>query len=85
MSYYTGPSELPLLPLRSLVAAQLPALDDELQLFAKQDLRRLIARQDGPAIVHDYQFASPAGKQFIAQAVGEIDSAFRDSLHLGAP
>lgn len=84
MSYYTGSSELPLLPLRSLVAAQLPALDDELQLFAKEDLQLLIARQDKPAIVHDYQSASPAGKEFIAQVVGEIDPTFAATLHLGA-
>lgn len=84
MSYYTGPSELPLLPLRLLLAAQLPALDDELQLFAKRDLRLLIARRDKAAILGDYQSASPAGKQFIAQALGEIDAAFTATLDLGA-
>jgi hypothetical protein len=84
MSYYTGPSELPLAPLRSLVAAQLPALDDELQIFAKRELRLLITHQDKPAIVQDYQSATPAGKQFIKQVLGEIDPTFGNSLHLGA-
>jgi hypothetical protein len=85
MSYYTGPSELPLVPLRSLVVAQLPAIDDELQIFAKRDLRLLVARQDKPAITKDYQSASPAGKQFIELVLGELDPTLGKSLHLGTP
>lgn len=76
---------VPLIPLRSLVAAQLAPLDDELQIFAKRDLRLLITHQDKPVIVQDYQSATPAGKQFIEQVLGEIDPAFANSLHLGAP
>jgi hypothetical protein len=83
MSYYTGPSELTLMPLRSLVAAQLPALDDELQIFAKRDLRLLVDRQDKAAIIEAYQSGSPAGKQFIELVLGEIAPTLGASLHLG--
>jgi hypothetical protein len=83
MSYYTGPNQLPLVPLRSLLAAQLATLDDELQLLAGQDLRLLIANQNKPAILQAYQSASPAGKHFMEQVIGDIDPSFGDSLRLG--
>ena len=83
MSYYTGPSELPLMPIRSLVAGQLPALDAELQQFARRDLR-VLTRQEKPAVIQAYQSATKAGKQFIEQAVGEIDPTFAKTLRLGA-
>jgi len=81
MSYYTGPSELPLIPLRLLVAVHLDELaDNELQQFARRDLRVLIAHQEKPAVVQAYQSATPAGKHFIEQAVDEIDPTFVESL-----
>jgi len=83
MSYYTGPSELPLMPIRSLVAGQLPALDAELQQFVRRDLR-VLTRQEKPAVIQAYQSATKAGKQFIEQAVGEIDPIFAKTLRLGA-
>jgi len=85
MSYYTGPSEMPLIPLRLTVAVHLDELgDSELQQFAQRDLRVLIAHQEKPAVVQAYQSATPAGKHFIEQALGETDPAFVDSLRLGA-
>jgi hypothetical protein len=84
MSYYTAPSELSLAPLRSLVAAQLPVLNDELQLLVRQDLRLLVSEQNKPAIVQDYEAASPTGKRFIEQAISEIDPTLGASLRLGA-
>jgi hypothetical protein len=83
MSYYTGPSERPLIPLRTLVAGQLPALDNELQQLARRDLRVLIAQQEQPAVMQAYQAATPAGKHFIEQAVGEIDPTLVESLRRG--
>jgi hypothetical protein len=84
MSYYTGPSELPLMPLRLLMTAQLDEIKDgELQLLARRDLRLLITHQGKPAVVQAFQSATPAAKQFIEQAVKEIDPTFAQSLGAG--
>jgi hypothetical protein len=84
MSYYTGPSELLLMPLRLLVTAQLDEIkDSELQLLARRDLRLLLSHQDKPAVLQAFQSATPAAKQFIEQAVKEIDPTFAQSLGAG--
>jgi hypothetical protein len=84
MSYYTGPSELPLMPLRLLVTAQLNEIKDgELQLLARRDIRLLIAHQGQPAVMQAFQSATPAGRQFMEQAVKETDPTFAQSLHAG--
>jgi hypothetical protein len=84
MSYYTGPSELQLIPLRLLVTVQLENInDDELLQLARRDIRLLIAHQGRPAITQAYQSATPAGKHFIEQAIGEIDPAFVEPLRGG--
>jgi hypothetical protein len=85
MAYYTGPSEFALVPLRLFVVTELQTLDLELQELAQRDLRLLIARNEKPVIVQEYKSASPAGKHFIEQALGEIDPAFGNLLRLGAP
>lgn len=85
MSYYTGPSELRLIPLRLLVTAQLENLnDDELLQLARRDIRLLIAHQGKPAVIQAYQSATPAGKHFIEQTIGEIDPTFVEPLRGGA-
>ena len=85
MSYYTGPSELQLIPLRLLVTAQLENLnDDELLQLARRDIRLLIAHQGRPTVIQAYQSATPAGKHFIEQAIGEIDPTFVEPLRGGA-
>jgi hypothetical protein len=85
MSYYTGPSELRLIPLRLIATVQLDKLDDsELQLLAQRDIRLLFAHQGKPAVVQAYQSATPAGKHLIEQATGEIDPSFIEPLRGGA-
>jgi hypothetical protein len=85
MSYYTGPSELHLMPLRLIVTMQLDALNDtELQLLARRDLRLLVAHQGRPVIIQAYQSATQAGKHFLEQALGEIDPTFVEPLRGGA-
>ena len=85
MSYYTGLSERPLIPLRLLIATHLDALDDiEVQQFIRRDLRFLFAQQQKSVVAEAYSGASPAGKRFIEQAVGEIDPAYLGSLRAGA-
>ncbi len=84
MSYYTGPSERPLIPLRVRIVARLNALDDiEIQQFIRRDLGFLLAQQQKPFIAEAYAAASPAGKKFIEQAVGEIDPAYLALLRTG--
>jgi hypothetical protein len=85
MSYYTGPSELQLIPLRLLVTVQFENLnDDELLQLARRDIRLLIAHQGWPAVIQAYQSATPVGKHFIEQAIGEIDPTFVEPLRGGA-
>lgn len=84
MSYYTGPSELPLLPLRLRVAVQLPARDAELEQLARRDLSVLIAQQQKAAVLRAYQEATPGGKEFIEQAVGDIEPNLVESLRHGS-
>jgi hypothetical protein len=85
MSYYTGPSELQLMPLRLVVTVQLDTLNDgELQLLARRDIRLLFAHQGKPVVIQAYQSATPAGKHFLEQAIGEIDPTFVEPLRGGA-
>jgi len=85
MSYYTGPSELQLIPLRLHITVQLENLNDsELQLLAQRDLRLLFAHRGKPAVIQAYQSATPAGKHFMEQAIGEIDPTFVEPLRGGA-
>jgi hypothetical protein len=81
MSYYTGPSERSLMPLRLRLVARLDAFgDSELQQFAGWDLRALIARKQTAAIAEVYGEASSAGKRFIDQTVADIDPSIVELL-----
>jgi hypothetical protein len=81
MSYYTGPSEWDLMPLRLRIAAHSDTFTDiELRDFIRRDVRLLLARQQKPAIAVAYNAASPAGKRFIEQTVGEIDPSVVGTL-----
>jgi hypothetical protein len=84
MSYYTGPSEPSVMPLRLLVAARLDALDDtEIQQFIRRDLHLLLAQGQTSAIAESYAGASPTGRRFIEQAVDEFGPAYRGLLRAG--
>jgi len=84
MSYFTGPSELSLMPIRTFIAAQMPTLDADMQQLARRDVRILLTHQQKPAIVQAYQVASPFGKRFIEQELGERDPSFVQTLRRGA-
>ena len=74
MSYYTGPSELQLMPLRLLIAAQAdPFSDIELRDSISREVRVLFTHQQKPAIVAAYNAAPPAGRRFIENRTVEID------------
>jgi hypothetical protein len=74
MSYYTGPTDVHLMPLRLRIAAQTDAFNDiEVRQFVTRDLRIFLAQHQEPAIAEAYRASMPSGKHFIEQAVSKID------------
>ena len=85
MSYYTGPSEQDLLPLRLRLTALSKAIGDvEIREFVRRDLRLLLARKQQSAIADAYNAASPPVKRFIEQTLGDIDRPAAELLRSGA-
>ena len=84
MSYFTGPSEVPLMPIRTFIAAQMPTLDADMQQLARRDVRILLMHQQKPAIAEAYHIATPTGKRFIDQELSEKDPTFVQALRRGA-
>jgi hypothetical protein len=87
MSYYTGPNEVELIPLRLLVSVRSRAMaDDELQQLVYSQIRSIVTRRASlkPAIDAAYRAASPIGKQFIEQTLGELDPALLVSIRSDA-
>ena len=83
MSYYTGPSEIVLMPLRLLVATCSDAINDaELQTLVAGEIRLIVSHEQNlkPAIVGAYQNASPNGKRFIETVVGNLDSGLMATI-----
>ena len=86
MSYYTGPTDVHLMPLRLRIAAQTDAFNDiEVRQFVTRDLRIFLAQHQEPAIAEAYRASSPSGKHFIEQAVSEIDPSALVWLHDAKP
>jgi hypothetical protein len=76
MSYYAGPSQHNLVPLRLRIATHLENVNDiELQQMISRDIRVLVALQQKSAVAQAYDEASPAGKRLIKQDVDEIGPA----------
>jgi hypothetical protein len=84
MSYFTGPSDISLMPIRTFIAAQMPTLDADMQQLARRDVRLLLMTQQKPAIIQAYHVATAAGKRFIDQELGEKDPNFAQALRRGA-
>src|SRR5262249_40175426 len=79
MSYYTGPSEISLTPLRLHVAASSNALtDSDVQRFVQRDVRMILTRWDElkPALIAIYKDAAPDAKRFLESAIADVDSSF---------
>jgi hypothetical protein len=86
MSYYTGPTEPDLIPLRlRLTALSNIANDVEMQQFLRRDLRLLVARNQQSAIADAYNGASAPGKRLIEQTLDDIDHGAAESLRTRTP
>jgi hypothetical protein len=83
MSFYTGPSEASLIPMRLLVAARSMALNDaDVQQFVRRDIRLILLRMPAlkPAIQAAYHDANSGNKRIIESAVNELDPTFAQLL-----
>jgi hypothetical protein len=81
MSYFTGPSEQPLVSPRLHIAVQLDGSNDiEMRQFISRDLRMLLAQNRKSAIAEAYNVASPADKRFIESTIRDIDPSAFDTL-----
>jgi hypothetical protein len=83
MSYYTGPNELLLMPLRIRLATHSDAAkEDDIQQFIRRDLRIIITREPQlkPSIIAAYGDASAFAKKLIEQVVEETDPSFLQLL-----
>jgi hypothetical protein len=83
MSYYTGPNELSLIPLRLAITTRIPAIaEPEVQILAAGEIRTIITRKPElkQFLVAAYRNALPEGKRFIEGQVGELDPALMTSL-----
>ena len=84
MSYYTGPSERDLIPLRLRLATIADRFDDvQMREFANRELRALLKAKQNSSIVEAYNTASAAGRLFIEQTVGDLDPSFLKTLRTG--
>ena len=85
MSYYTGPSELELMPLRLSIAIRTDAFRDiELRDSISREVRLLFTHQQKSAIVAAYNVAPSVARQFIEQTIREIDPSAAELLRGGA-
>jgi hypothetical protein len=81
MSYYTGPSEQYLMPLRLQIGVRSDKLNDvEIRQLVGRDLRSLLTRNQRSAIAEAYDAASPVAKTFIEQTIRDINPAALDLL-----
>jgi len=81
MSYYTGPNELHLIPLRLLTATH-ALTDSELQQLVQRDVRMILTRwpELRPALAAAYEDAEPDAKRFLEGAVTETDPTFLQTM-----
>jgi hypothetical protein len=88
MSYYTGPNETKLTPLRLLTAVRPGVLaDEELQQLFRFELGAIMSRKPElrPAIVAAYREATPAARRLIEEeAVSHRDQELLAMIRSGA-
>ena len=84
VSYYTGPSEQNLIPLRLQIAVQSNDFSDvEIRQFVSRDIHFLLSQKQTSAISDAYDTASSVAKGFIEQTVTDIDPSALVTLQSG--
>ena len=79
LSYYTGPNEISLMPLRLLLAVKFGAIfDEEVQSLVPLDIQQIIMQRPDwkPGIVLAYNNAILKGRKIIEAALKEADPNF---------
>ena len=85
LSYYTGPNEFSLMPLRLLLAVQVSVIsDEELQSLVALEIRRIVMQRPDlkPAIALAYKSALPKGREVIEATLEEADPSFLATIAL---
>lgn len=83
-SYYTGPNEDALRPLRIRVALAFDAIaDPELQSLVTMEIQTIIAHAPAlkPSIIAAYLHGSAAGRRFLEDEAPKLDPELLDVLH----
>ena len=83
MSYYTGPHEDRLIPLRLMIAARLDlSADADLADLFRRELETAIMDRTAlrPAVVAAYQQATPQAQHMIEEVATRADQAFSQTL-----
>jgi hypothetical protein len=87
MSYYTGPNELNLIPLRLFTATHSYSLiDSDLRQLVQRDVRMILRYWPDlrPALAAAYNDAEVEAKQFLEGAVAETDPVFLQTMRANA-
>jgi hypothetical protein len=88
MSYYTGPNEIYLIPLRLFAATHSSALTDgDIQRLVQRDVRMVLTRWPNlkAALPAAYDNAEPEAKRFLERAVTDTDPSFLETLRTTPP
>ncbi len=83
LSYYTGPNETALVPLRLAIAAGSTMLQDaDLQLLVRRDIDTILSGRPElrSALAAAYREASPGARQFFENTVAHTNSRFLPCL-----
>jgi hypothetical protein len=84
LSYYTGPSERELVPLRLEIAIRLESFNDfEMRQLINRDIRLLLEQKQEATIGKIYNTASVNAKSFMEQTIRNIDPSASDKIRNG--
>ena len=86
MSYYSGPNETALMPVRLLLAARTETVaDPELQSLFARELRVIVSQAPDlkSAVVESYRDALPENRRLIDTTVGDVDQNFLAAIKSG--
>jgi hypothetical protein len=85
MSYYTGPSDRSLAPLRLKIAIQSESFsDDEMRQLISRDIRILLSQKQIPTIAGIFSTATLNAKLFLEETIRDIDPSALDSIAVNA-